>query len=285
MKPKKLPPKRKEKVQFISNISKCSDKLHLDKYYTDTSLAKYCIDKTFEVIGEDNITDIIEPSAGNGSFSLQLPKCTAYDIEPEHPSIIKQDFLKLDTNYLKGRLIIGNPPFGSRMGLAQKFYRKSVELCDYIAFILPISQLDNSSSLYQFDLIYSEDLGIRQYSDREIHCCFNIYKRPNNGLNSRKNLKLKDITIVRQDSKGYKDFEYDVRMCYWGNATAGKILSEGESYSAEYKIKINSPALKDEILQVLSSVNWREELNSTTMLKIQQFHIAKVLKKYISNIK
>lgn len=74
-------------------------------------------------------------------------------------------------------------------------------------------------------------------------------------------------------------------MCYWGNATAGKILSEGESYSAEYKIKINSPALKDEILQVLSSVNWREELNSTAMLKIQQFHIAKVLKKYISNIK
>lgn len=285
MKLKKLPPKRKEKVQFISNISECSDKLHLDKYYTDTSLAKYCIDKTFEVIGEDNITDIIEPSAGNGSFSLQLPKCTAFDIEPEHLSIIKQDFLKLDINYLKGRLIIGNPPFGSRMGLAQKFYRKSVELCDYIAFILPISQLDNSSSLYQFDLIYSEDLGIRQYSDREIHCCFNIYKRPNNGLNSRKNLKLKDITIVRQDSKGYKDFEYDVRMCYWGNATAGKILSEGESYSAEYKIKINSPDLKDEILQVLSSVNWKEELNSTTMLKIQQFHIAKVLKKYISNIK
>mgnify|MGYP000882288863 FL=1 len=285
MKLKKLPPKRKEKVQFISNISECSDKLHLDKYYTDTSLAKYCIDKTFEVIGEDNITDIIEPSAGNGSFSLQLPKCTAYDIEPEHPSIIKQDFLKLDINYLKGRLIIGNPPFGSRMGLAQKFYKKSVELCDYIAFILPISQLDNSSSLYQFDLIYSEDLGIRQYSDREIHCCFNIYKRPNNGLNSRKNLKLKDITIVRQDSKGYKDFEYDVRMCYWGNATAGKILSEGESYSAEYKIKINSPALKDEILQVLSSVNWKEELNSTAMLSIRQFHIAKVLKKYISNIK
>lgn len=45
------------------------------------------------------------------------------------------------------------------MNLARAFYRKCVTDGDYIAFILLISQLDNSSSLFEFDLVYSEDLG------------------------------------------------------------------------------------------------------------------------------
>ena len=133
-------------------------KIDNDKYYTPVDLAKYCIDKTFEIIGKENITDIIEPSAGNGSFSNQLD-CTAYDLYPEGDNIIKQDYSKLDLPYKKGRLIIGNPPYGRCLNLAQKFYKKSIKLGDYIAFILPISQLNNSNSMYEFDLIYSEDLG------------------------------------------------------------------------------------------------------------------------------
>ena len=82
-----------------------------DKYYTPIDLAKYCIDKTYEIIGKENITEIIEPSAGNGSFSNQL-NCIAYDIEPECDGIIKQDFLTTELEYNKGRLIIGNPPLG-----------------------------------------------------------------------------------------------------------------------------------------------------------------------------
>jgi len=46
-------------------------KITLDKYYTDTNTAKQCIEKVYEIIGKENITQIIEPSAGNGSFSLQ----------------------------------------------------------------------------------------------------------------------------------------------------------------------------------------------------------------------
>ena len=65
-------------------------KIEHDKYYTSTTLAKYCIDKTFEIIGKENIAEIIEPSAGNGSFSNQL-ECIAYDLFPEHKNIIKQD--------------------------------------------------------------------------------------------------------------------------------------------------------------------------------------------------
>ena len=124
-------------------------KIENDKYYTPVYLAKYCIDKTFKIIGKENITDIIEPSAGNGSFSNQLD-CTAYDLYPEGDNIIKQDYLKLDLPYKKGRLIIGNPPYGTKNTLPVKFYKKSIELSDYIAFILPIGQLNNNQQMYEF---------------------------------------------------------------------------------------------------------------------------------------
>jgi hypothetical protein len=258
-------------------------KISNDKYYTDIIIAKYCIDKTIEILGK-KVTSVIEPSAGDGCFSNQID-CIAYDILPEHGSIIQQDYLELNIPYQKGRLVIGNPPFGSRMNLVQKFYKKSIELGDYIAFILPISQLNNSSSLYEFDLIYSEDLGKTKFSDRNLHCCFNIYERPSTGLNKKSNDKLKDISIIRQDSKGYDTFESDIRMCYWGNGSAGKILKEGETYSGEYKIKISNKKLKERVIGVLNTVNWKEELNCIAMLRIKNYDIYKVLKKYIPNIK
>lgn len=142
-------------------------KLQNDKYYTPTELANYCWDKVFEIVDEENISEIIEPSVGNGSFlhhKEHLPHF-AYDIEPECESnfthIFKQDYLSADIKYLWGRLVIGNPPYGRCLNMAQKFFKKSVEIADTIAFILPISQLNNTRSMYEFDLVYSEDLGIR----------------------------------------------------------------------------------------------------------------------------
>lgn len=68
-------------------------KIELDKYYTSDELAKYCIERTKKIIGQDNITEYLEPSAGNGAFLSHLPKDTlSYDIEPEDNRIIKQDF-------------------------------------------------------------------------------------------------------------------------------------------------------------------------------------------------
>lgn len=266
-------------------------KVENDKYYTPISLANYCWDKVFEVIGEQNISEIIEPSVGNGSFlhhETQLPHF-AYDIEPECESsftqIFKKDYLTTDTTYLEGRLVIGNPPYGRCMNMAQKFYKKSVEIADHIAFILPISQLNNTRSMYEFDLVYSEDLGEQWYSDRKLHCCFNIYTRPESGeLNKKPSAKLKDITIYRQDSKGYEDRDFDIRMCYWGDGSAGKILKDGEHYSAEYKIKVNSEEKREEIIKVLSTFDWKEYLNCIAMRKIQQFHIVDVLKNNIEGI-
>ena len=104
-----------------------SNKIDLDKYYTPLDKAKYCIDKVYKIIGENNISEVIEPSAGSGSFSLQIPTtCWAYDIEPEDDRIVKQDYLELEMGYKKGRVVGFNFPFGKGNTLSVKFYKKSL---------------------------------------------------------------------------------------------------------------------------------------------------------------
>ena len=248
-------------------------------------MAKYCIDKTYEIIGQDNISEIIEPSAGNGSFSNQL-NCIAYDIEPENNEIIKQDYLTLGLEYKKGRLIISNPPFGRNLTLATKFFKKAIKECDYIAFILPIGQLNNSTSLYEFDLIHSEDLGLKHYTDRDLHCCFNIYKRPTDGLNKKKNNKLKDIDIkeYRKSRNQHipKDFNYDIRFCFWG--TVGKECEYEEQYSHEMAIRINNDTYKDRILELLRNAKWQELYPQVKTPCLYQWQIYKYIKENISEI-
>ena len=275
-----------------SKVNKNCNKLDLDQYYTSYDDMEYCVNKAWDVIKDlgYGVSEFLEPSAGEGVFSNYLATSgldiIAIDIEPKGEDIIKADFLTYDLEYKEGRFIIGNPPYGARLNLAQKFYKRAIELGDYIAFILPISQLNNTQFLYEFNLVHSEDLGKLVFSNKKkVHCCLNVYVRPKNGLNKKIPTKLKDITIIRQDKKGYEDIEFDIRMCYWGDATAGKILKEGESYSGEYKIIIHNKELKDDIINLLSTIKWEDEIDSVAMRRIKQYHIIQVLKKYIPNIK
>ena len=70
-------------------------KIQDDKYYTPIELANYCIDKCIEVIGLENIKDVIEPSCGNGSFFHHsvLKPSLGIDIKPEMSGAIVGDFL------------------------------------------------------------------------------------------------------------------------------------------------------------------------------------------------
>lgn len=265
-------------------------KIENDKYYTPVDLAKYCIDKTFEIIGKENITDIIEPSAGNGSFSNQLD-CTAYDLYPEGDNIIKQDYLKLDLPYKKGRLIIGNPPYGKGNTLSVKFYKKAIKECDYISFIQSISQLNNNQQMYEFDLIYSEDLGLKEYSGVKLHCCFNIYKRNPNGFNKKPNYRLKDVEIKEnRKGKGGKtipsDYNYDIAICGWGYNVGNKIEYTGQ-YTKELYIKIKNSKYRQEVIDLINNTDWKKyisstSINGTKILKLWQIY--KYIKEQIPGI-
>ena len=229
-----------------------SKNIELDKFYTPKQVAKDCIDTFWRTCFD--VTEIIEPSAGNGAFSLQIPNCIAYDLEPEHESIIKQDFLKLDLPYKYGRLIIGNPPFGDRNNLARSFYKKATELGDAIAFILPISQLNNSDSLYEFDLIKSVDLGVLEYSGMKIHCCFNIYTRPKNGLNTKPNLKIDWIKIYRDDQDEYENINADLCIFRRG-ASAGKEKFT-DTHTQTYKIVVDDKSKVEYVKDKILNFDW-----------------------------
>ena len=250
-------------------------------------MAEYIVNKTKEIIGEQNITEYIEPSAGAGVFLDYLDKpYLAYDIEPEDDRIKKQDFLELNLEYKKGRCVIGNPPFGEKNNLVKQFYNKSIEISDYIVFILPIKFYNNSDTLYKYNLIFSEDLGLQKYSDVELHCCFNIYEKPNNNkFNKKPNYKLKSIEIISSDPRQkikYDDIiDYDLRMVGWG-AKAGKILHKNDKrYSDEYKIKILDNTYKNLILDILK--NGIDLVNISTP-RINKYTIYKYIKEKIPEI-
>tara|TARA_R110002012_G_C11477000_1_gene594612 strand:+ start:66 stop:824 length:759 start_codon:yes stop_codon:yes gene_type:complete len=229
-----------------------SKNIELDKFYTPKETAKKCIDIFWNTFFD--VTEIIEPSAGSGSFSLQIPNCIAYDLEPEHESIIKQDFLKLDLPYKQGRAFIGNPPFGYTNNLSRSFYKHACKMADMIAFILPIGLLNNTDSLYEFDLVKSFDLGIIEYSGYKVHCCFNLYHRPKNGkLNKKPNYKLNWIDISRDDEKRYKNFDYDFAICRRGNI--GKLRTKNLQ-SSTHKIKVLDRTKIDFVKNTILNFDW-----------------------------
>ena len=157
-------------------------KIANDKYYTSNEVIEKCWEILKETIDFNEITEIIESSAGAGAWLDKIKETgiewKAYDILPEHQEVIKQDFLELEMDYKPGRLIGFNFPFGRSNNLSRKFYNKSVGVADYICSIQPISQLNNTNSMYYFDLVKSIDLGKTLYSGKFLHCCFQIWKRP-----------------------------------------------------------------------------------------------------------
>jgi len=270
-------------------------KIPLDKYYTSQELADYCTNKAIEVIGRENIMELIESSAGNGvflnSFERLLPDIhyQAYDIEPEDDRIVEQDYLELEMEYKRGRLCGFNFPYGSRNILSVKFYKKSLQLRDYICSILPISQYNNNQQMYEFDLIHSEDLKPQIYSGIKVHCCFNIYRRNESGLNSKPNYKLNDIEILEiRITKGINNrelgnFKYNMAICAWGNAI-GNLCEEGD-YAKIFYIKIKDVKNYDKIYNLIKNAKWRELYPMTATPNLLQWQVYKYLKEQLPELK
>jgi len=155
-------------------------KYGLDKFYTKNNIVDNIL-KKINVLIYDNV---VEPSAGNGSFSSKIKDIHAYDISPDNDSIIKQDFLKLIPNFSGSVLVIGNPPFGKNSSLALSFIKHSCSFADTIAFILPKSF--KKQSFYEkiplnFWKTYEEDIPDNSFTYESetvnIPCVFQIYEK------------------------------------------------------------------------------------------------------------
>ena len=248
-------------------------KIEHDKYYTPYHVVKEVVNT---VKGLDlPISNIIEPSAGNGAFiealsnAFPIIEVDYYDLHPEHNLIKAQDFLTLDIPYQKDRLIIGNPPFGSRNSLSVKFYKKAITLGDYVAFILPISQLDNTKQMYEFDLIYSKDLGANKYSDVDLHCCFNIYKRPENGLNSKpKAPTIEGLTVVEYRRDKEDSYRKKVKDGYFHSIGSWGSVGITPKHIGYYSMELYFYSDNQKIIDVVTSIDWRDEVKSISGKKL-----------------
>lgn len=263
-------------------------KIELDKYYTPKDLALYCIQKTYEIIGKESISEIIEPSAGDGAFSNLIKDCIAYDILPQHENIIQANFLELKIGYKKRRLFIGNPPFSYTNSIDKQFYKKCCKEGDYIAFILPIGQYNQNYEFFDFDLIHSEQLPISSYSGVPLKCCFNIYKRSNSGLlNKKPKFEFKDIKlsgIYRRKSRNDKvPSNYDFSICGYGSAI-GKICDYENQYCLQFYFIINNLDLKDKIKQIIKDANWKEIIHYASTPSLRQWQIYNYLKQQIPTL-
>jgi hypothetical protein len=130
-----------------------------NKFYTSKETVDICYRAIKKYVKINKADLIIEPSAGDGAFIEKIKKLSKnykfYDIKPENPEIIKQDFLRLERRSVQQNIhIIGNPPFGNKSSMAIKFIKHSAFLkAKTISFILPNS-FQKPSFIKSFPLNY-----------------------------------------------------------------------------------------------------------------------------------
>lgn len=157
----------------------------LDKFYTVPSVAKECLDKIEERFPWNTWDSIVEPSAGNGSFFLQIPSPNkiGLDIAPEHPQIQQQDFFSYHQNPGQRCLVVGNPPFGKISSLAMRFFNHAASFASVIAFIVPrtFRRVSMQNKLdASFHLLFDMDIPLHPCAfspPMMAKCCFQIWER------------------------------------------------------------------------------------------------------------
>lgn len=229
-------------------------KVDLDKFYTPVSVAKKCID----LLDLSNYDTILEPSAGNGSFSKQIPNCIAYDLKPEDESIKQLDYFDLKELDGEHILVIGNPPFGSRSSLAKKFIEHSIELgAETIAFILP-----NTFNKYLMQRVFPKDWklekklildcdykasGVKYF----IPSTFFVWtkKAVSNDLRKAKPKETTDFVFL---SRGDKAADFTIN----GNNGKIKSLAEVTNSKAEHYIKVSDKNKIEEVKERLKKIDF-----------------------------
>lgn len=256
-----------------------------DEYYTPDHIVSDVMSQLTSL--NLGITGYVEPSAGGGAFLPYLPDDTlAIDINPKSDLVIYGDFLDTTFPYQEGLCVVGNPPFGNRNSLAVKFFKKSVNLGDYVAFILPISQLDNQQQMFQFNLIHSEDLGVHEYSGVKVHCCFNVYRRPKGGsVNTKKpTYEVPGVSYFEFRRGGCNNVPVstDIGFCRFGSSVGKQPTTIGK-YAQEGYLLIDSKLIqnKEGLIQHLKEFDWVNHRPSVSTPTLYKWEIMKVVDEYV----
>jgi len=236
----------------------------IDKYYTKTDLAEYCILKFNSIIKPKNKDYILEPSAGNGSFSNYLfnnyKNVIAIDIEPENDNISKQDFLEYSGSPCH---VIGNPPFGRQSSLAKKFIKHSSTFADSISFILPKSfKKESFKKVFplNFHLVYEEDVPDNSFVVKDklhdVPCVFQIWKKMSTNREIAEKEEPTYYSFIKKEE--HPDISFR-RVGVYAGQMSKEI--ENKSEQSHYFIKLNGVDIDEFINKYNNEVTY--DFNNT----------------------
>lgn len=226
-----------------------------DKFYTNPNVAA----RLLQILPISNYKTIIEPSAGNGSFSKLLPNCIALDIAPEAADIIQQDFLTYSPPPDCGPiLVIGNPPFGEQSKMAIEFFKHAAEFANTIAFILPRSfkkiSIQNKLPL-NFWLAHEIEVPKNSFTLNEqpydVPCVFQIWKKQET---LRELIKFPMASKYFTFVKNKEDADFRVQRV---GGNAGKAYTDKDgAASSNYYLKNTSSFTTEELISILNTVEY-----------------------------
>jgi len=240
----------------------------IDKFYTKGGVVALCIAHLQKNINIDRNDLIIEPSAGNGAFIDTIKTLSDnslfLDIEPNHNSIKKQDFLKMDYSSIKSTYknihVLGNPPFGRQSCMAVKFIKYACKFAKTIAFILPKSFKKpslQSKFPINFHLISSIDLPQNSFlinnREHDVPCVFQIWQRhPTKIRKIPKKLLPYFYKFVKKDEAP------DISFRRVG-AHAGKVetVISSQSPQSHYFIKFDS--YNSDIVELIKNIDFKHD--------------------------
>jgi predicted RNA methylase len=237
----------------------------LDKFYTKEEVMDLCIEKVKQHLTIDSQDLVLEPSAGNGAFLRGIQTLSAsfllYDLEPEHPAILQNDYLQdgIDFGRLRAQYprihVITNPPFGRQSSLAQQFIKKSCTFAHSVSFILPKSFKKASRHRcfpMDFHLIFEMDLPDNSFlvnqKEHDVPCIFQIWERKSFPRDPTVQLEPCRFRFVKKD----EDPDLSFRRVGVNAGTIDTCIEK--SIQSHYFIKLDHPT--PELIQRLSQLTY-----------------------------
>lgn len=262
----------------VKPIVKKSD---LDQFYTKDYIAELCFNTLSKYTHEDSI--FLEPSVGKGAFYNLLPnRKIGYEIDNNCmlSGVIIQDFLSVSLNIPREKLIIvGNPPFGSRNNLTNAFIKKSIELGDVVAFILPNvyrkatmqKVFPNDYSLVE-NIILPANAFLLNEKDYHVPCCFQIWIK-NHTINLRESVKEPVTT---------EDFIFEKTGNYFlFGAAPSKIIGKDQVNKNNRGYYITPKT--ENVLDSIRNINWNKYALSSVNGNVSWFSKQMIIEIYNDN--
>jgi len=228
----------------------------LDQFYTKPEIAAKCIAFLKEKYNLKNFF-LLEPSAGMGAFSNHFHlNSRALDIDPKKENIERADFLKIDLEWFKGRSVmtIGNPPFGKNASLAIKFFNRSAEISEIIAFIVP-KTFKKVSVINKLDLNFhlEEEYEIPENSfifggeEYSVPCVFQIWRKSSS---KREKIEIRKKTDYFEFTNRHQA-DFAIRRV---GGLAGKVIEDYSKLKDPSHYFIKSNMGKTDLKRILRSL-------------------------------